>query len=500
MKRITLPIAAALAAALSGSSLAAPLATPASVASDGRLPDPAGTLRTYSDSGRIDTQNAFFQSLGTNGRTCATCHVIGEAMGLSSAGARARFEATRGKDPLFEPVDGANCPTGRPGKATDHSLLLKNGLFRIPLTPPANGQFTISLVHDPYGCAIAPDATGQPVVSVYRRPLPTTNLSFLSAVMFDGRETLAPLTGRATFYDNLVLDLTDQANSAINGHAQAAQPATSAELAQIVSFELSLYTAQETDLFAGNLASDGAGGGAYNVYLYSSGYYPGVNDALGGDPDGDIFNPVSMTLFSSWRQLSYADVRRPEDWVRITARKAIAAGETLFNTAPMTLTNVRGLNDSAALGNPKAIAGHCSTCHDAPNIGDHSLPLPLDIGTAHSPLPGMETDPQIQAALAQLSMPNLPVFVINGCPDPFNSGTPTSFYTTDAGKALVTGQCSDLNRIKGPILRGLAARAPYFHNGAAANLLEVVNFYNERFQMKLTAVQKLELVAFLNSL
>ena len=65
----------------------------------------------------------------------------------------------------------------------------------------------------------------------------------------------------------------------------------------------------------------------------------------------------------------------------------------------------------------------------------------------------------------------------------------------------VSGQNgSDLNRVKGPILRGLAARAPYFHNGAAASLLEVVNFYNERFQMGLTSVQKLELVAFLNSL
>ena len=54
----------------------------------------------------------------------------------------------------------------------------------------------------------------------------------------------------------------------------------------------------------------------------------------------------------------------------------------------------------------------------------------------------------------------------------------------------ITGNCSDLNRIKGPILRGLAARAPYFHNGAAANLLEVVNFYNQRFQMNLTEDQK----------
>jgi cytochrome c peroxidase len=55
-------------------------------------------------------------------------------------------------------------------------------------------------------------------------------------------------------------------------------------------------------------------------------------------------------------------------------------------------------------------------------------------------------------------------------------------------------------RIKGPILRGLAARAPYFHNGASANLQQVVNFYNLRFLMGLTDEQKADLIAFFNSL
>jgi cytochrome c peroxidase len=97
-----------------------------------------------------------------------------------------------------------------------------------------------------------------------------------------------------------------------------------------------------------------------------------------------------------------------------------------------------------------------------------------------------------------LNFPDLPVYRISGCTDPFTGeGT---IYTTDIGKAMLTGQCTDLNRIKGPILRGLAARAPYFHNGAAADLNQLVNFYNERFNMGLTNQQKAELVAFLNSL
>ena len=71
---------------------------------------------------------------------------------------------------------------------------------------------------------------------------------------------------------------------------------------------------------------------------------------------------------------------------------------------------------------------------------------------------------------------------------------------SDPGRALISGKCADLGRIKGPILRGLAARAPYFHNGAAATLTEVVEFYNQRFQMGLTDQEKADLVAFLKSL
>lgn len=71
---------------------------------------------------------------------------------------------------------------------------------------------------------------------------------------------------------------------------------------------------------------------------------------------------------------------------------------------------------------------------------------------------------------------------------------------TDIGRAMVTGNCADVGKVKGPILRGLTARAPYFHNGAAANLGDVVEFYNQRFNLNLTDQQKSDLVAFLQTL
>jgi cytochrome c peroxidase len=120
---------------------------------------------------------------------------------------------------------------------------------------------------------------------------------------------------------------------------------------------------------------------------------------------------------------------------------------------------------------------------------------PVDIGTGHSLK--YETDPNIIAGLQELQQPTLPVFEL-ACTQGPEAGQ--VFYTTDPGKALISGQCGDINRIKGPVLRGLAARAPYFHNVAAANFSQVVNFYNKRFQIGLTEQQMQDLINFLQTL
>jgi cytochrome c peroxidase len=74
------------------------------------------------------------------------------------------------------------------------------------------------------------------------------------------------------------------------------------------------------------------------------------------------------------------------------------------------------------------------------------------------------------------------------------------FVVTDPGRTLITGNCADIGKVKGPILRALAARAPYFHNGSAATLLDVVNRYDERFGIGFTRQQKDDLVNFLSAL
>ena len=92
----------------------------------------SGQMGTVSTTGTIDASNAFFRSLGTNGRSCGTCHLEASAFGLSAEAVQAVFAATGGTDPLFAPVDGANCPSVTPADgAAGHSLLLNQGLIRV---------------------------------------------------------------------------------------------------------------------------------------------------------------------------------------------------------------------------------------------------------------------------------------------------------------------------------------------------------------------------------
>lgn len=458
-------------------------------------PDPSGLIQTVSSSGNIEGTGAFFQSLGTNGRTCATCHRSDQAMSLSSRGVQSIYRQSHGNDPLFSAVDGANCPTDDVNQRSSHSLLLDRGLIRIGLPLPNNREFSLSVVHDPYGCAVTRDPnTGVDIVSVYRRPLPTTNLRFLSTVMFDGRETILPLTAADMFPANLTADLKQQAIDATLGHAQASTQPSDAQLNDIVNFELGLTTAQMMGQEVGMLNKHGASGGPLG--LANQAYHPGINDTLGADPTGATFNPSAMTLFSAWDAASASSPSEYDDDSEMRAK--VAAGQKLFNTAVATITDVRGLNDNPALGRPAVIKGTCTTCHDTPNVGNHSLPLPLDIATSRQL--AFESNPNIVAGLAKLGPPDLPVFEVSGCADPINPSLKVTYYTSDPGKALISGKCSDVNRGKGPVLRGLAARAPYFHNGAAANLQQLVDFYNERFQMNLTKQEEEELIAFLNSL
>jgi len=450
--------------------------------------DPSGLIATFQPGGpTTPALNAFFQNLGTNGRTCFTCHQPQTGWTVSAASVQERFERSRGRDPIFRLVDGATCPSDKVAtlaeRAHAYRLLTEKGLIRIglPLPDPNKLQFEVtSVANDPDGCNTNPSHINPPtgltsptsgIVSVYRRPLPSTNVDFLATIMWDGREPSPAKVG-------LAAGLSQQSIDATRIHAQATTDPTTEQQAQIVAFQRGLFTAQEFDNEAGNLHARNGLGGPVALSSEVSEFYIGINDPIGMNPTGAAFDPNIFSLYKFWESLRDADPKTE-------ARKSIARGEELFNTTKINITGVSGLNDD--LGMP-SIPGFCGTCHDTPNIGNHSVSAPLDIGIA-------DAGPNAPPAL---DISGLPVFTLTCTAEGPLKGK--KYYVTDPGRALITGQCKDIGRVKGPILRGLASRAPYFHNGSAASLMDVVNFYDQRFGLKFTDDQKQDLVNFLNTL
>ncbi len=411
--------------------------------------NPSGVIETYQPGGpTLTARNAFFADLGTNGRTCFSCHQPQDGWSVSAASAKARFEASSGFDPLFRRVDGATCPTAPVATLDDrrkaYKLLIEKGLIRIglPLPRAQDLQFEVSAVDDPYKCTTNRD-TGltsptEGIVSVYRRPLPSTNLGFNASIMWDGREPT----------------LESQAVDATLIHAEADAAPDAFRQAQMVGFEKGLYTAQIFDIRARRLDEGTVTGGPAILPLLQSSFYVGINDPLGRNPTGAPFDPAIFDLYEAWAE-------NPRKDREAQHRRSVARGEQVFNN------------------------GFCGFCHNTPNVGGHSFDTLLNIGTADAKdLPGLDIG-------------GLPVLTLT-CTKGDLAGR--VFKVTDPGRALITGQCADIGAFKVPGLRGLAARAPYFHNGSASTLAEVVEFYDQQFALELTQEQKDDLVNFLASL
>ena len=175
--------------------------------------------------------------------------------------------------------------------------------------------------------------------------------------------------------------------------------------------------------------------------------------------------------------------------------RSSSSGSTIHSgKIPREHRLTRKYSTSTAIGtastgvlNQPVIQGVCGTCHDSPNVGNHSVKAPLNIGVANA---GTDSPPALDIA-------GLPIFTIACTSGPLAGAM---YEVTDPGVALSNGKCADIGKVKGPILRGLAARAPFFHNGSAATLADVVEFYNQRFDIGFTDQQKADLVAFLSSL
>jgi hypothetical protein len=446
-----------------------------------------GTLGVINASGPVNTEgHAFFTPLGTNGRACVNCHQPTYAMSVSAASLADRWRATDGKDPVFAAFDGSNCPNLPQNEKSSHSLLINRGLYRIPLAwPPKNAdgspkpvEFKIEVVRDPTGCNTSSQYglnSAQPTVSVYRRPRPVANLKYVMS----GARTIVLKTGMLADLDpetrnpvamNLMSDareptLHTQAVSAIMGHEEAREAPSRKQIDQIVEYESQVYAAQAAHIFGGPLVLPGGPTALGPEALRD--HRPGIL----GDND---YSPV-FEQFGNWKNGT--------DYFRAS----VARGAGLFMSRQFWLRDTAHIN-SIGLGNP--LKRTCATCHNAQMTGQDLSAGWVDAGTTNYPN-------WTESATWQESS-ELPVFKItcsrDADPHPYLGRV---IYTTDPGRALISGRCVDVGSIVMQQLRGLAARPPYFVNGSAKTLREVVDFYDRRFDMKLSDTEKEDLVNFL---
>jgi hypothetical protein len=464
-----------------------------------------------------------------------------------------------GLSALFRPIDAANNPNDPNAVSTDpalrqkaYSLILAKGLIDIsprllPSMPfSTNPQFTItSIVNDPYGF-VSLGANDQPFpyyqhVQYFRRPVPLLAERAIVTIMWDGRESpsqvgctangvpLNPVLPPCTVgSETLDQDFFNQASHATTGHAQASQPLTPAQEKEILDFQKQLAVAQSFDNQAGDLTANSARGGPNALLSFPS--YIGINDNFGncgpmqgadplcrvlGAPLGigqrDV--PFNLNVFTIYNSYSLTPANAQQS--------SIARGQAAFNGSCTTnslgqpvncvipIAGVNGINDQAAfcklIGQPApcgTINGNCTTCHDSPNFGNHSVARQLNIGLMNDP-EFMTSDQIIYqvscnavgAAAHACDVPPLTPSIIGGPPGDCTGQLITnhchSTETTDLMKGFISGLISEVGMGKGAMLRALVSRTGLFHDAFAqvANnpsdargaLLVAIQFYEDRF-------------------
>src|SRR5262245_59555072 len=116
------------------------------------FPNPTGVLSVVGMEGR-EMNNPFYEPLGSNGRSCASCHRPAQGWAVTPAELRDRFDRTEGLDPIFRTNDGSNCEGADVStiraRRRAFSLLLKRGVVRVGLPVPERREFDIAAMDDP---------------------------------------------------------------------------------------------------------------------------------------------------------------------------------------------------------------------------------------------------------------------------------------------------------------------------------------------------------------
>lgn len=450
-------------------------------------PNAAGMGTTLNTGGPTPTSgHPFFTPHSDNGRACVSCHQPADGMSIAVDTIRKRWEETQGKDPIFAAIDGANCPSLPQDQKASHSLLIERGLVRVARPwPPRNSdgkaidpEFTVEVVRDPTSCNLDPKyglKSAQPMVSVYRRPRPATNIKFVTAVGFPfepkngmplptDAETGQLVSGNI-LSDNRVPTIPAQIRDALRTHLAVTKPMPASTVTQIETFLNQLYSAQSAHTVGGSLTDAGASGGP---------------EALRDAKEGDLQyggSPI-WKEFASWKRLETGSAEQR------AFRESVARGADIFANRTFLIDGSAGITNMG-FGSP--VRNSCAFCHNMQRTGMDVAPGQVDIGTTNSPHAN--------------SSPELPLFKLTCKPaakaHPYLGRV---VYTQDPGFALTTGKCIDIGKITMQSMRALSARPPYFSNGSARTIREIVDYYERRYRIGYTEQEKQDLTNLMSVL
>jgi hypothetical protein len=251
--------------------------------------------------------------------------------------------------------------------------------------------------------------------------------------------------GVALMADGREPTLRAQAITAARVHEEASLALTEEQLTIILAFETQIFATQGSDL-RGGLTNESGG----PALLGSENLANGKSASLGLDHRDQILRSLQpWSAMDSERQ-----------GLQYEFRASVVRGGNLFFYRKLS-------------GGGELAATTCATCHTG------GAQRWANVGSTNEIADARE----------------LPTFRIT-C----TALSGEQVLTHDPGRALITGKCGDVGSIVVPQFRALASRAPYFSNGMAATLPDVLEFYSRHFKTKFSAEEKRDLINFLSVL
>jgi cytochrome c peroxidase len=375
----------------------------------------------------------------SNGRSCATCHVLDEGTTLLPASVEARFEQDPA-DPLFNRLD-ADDPTA-PMPTFDH---LRKGLVRVNLPLPDNMD-----VIDLDGRVVTPADRS---IFVWRGVPSVANVAFTAPYQLDGRQAT----------------LEAQAQAALTAHSEAPE-VEHRSLELIASFQRELFSSPRAGFVARLLelglpldevpipeefmplslaekrgrdvydaACQGCHGSASTDRIVSREVHDLFFSEVG--PDGN----VRFEVVPGQGAVGVPLPRPDDEFLNVGFGYATYLGQV--GLAP-------AFNDDVEL--PRYRFRFYTDGTRTTSVTD--LP-PLPVTASGDPL---DLRPALDARGAPIVGPN----------------RAPQLFSTDPGRAAISGDPADFEAFDMSPLRGIARTPPYFHDNSHATLEDVVDAYS----------------------